>query len=85
MFRQNSFVLPVQWLEYSVDVIEIVLFQYMRDHWASHNTIFGTTVTIENVTATIVDDQKDHLWFREIGDESVEPDEKYSTVVLIVF
>lgn len=69
-------ILPNDWQVYSNDVIEIVLYNDIKTQWNNYRTLHGTFITIENVTAEMIDHQR-QFWFRRINDINNDPDGTY--------
>lgn len=74
--------LPKKWLVYSQALLEVILYNNIRDHWKCYNTFTGTTVEINGVSAAIVD-YHDILWFRLLSEDYYfEPNDKYFIMYL---
>lgn len=74
-------ILPEEWLTYSYDQLEAILYNSICASWNSYETLSGVIFTLRGIRTMIVD-YNDQLWFRRINDTQNEPNRDYFMLYL---
>nr|ACE75450.1 conserved hypothetical protein [Glyptapanteles indiensis] len=68
-----AIIVPRPWYYYPEFLVRLIVHSHLLESWEQRHSLFGVTITLENVTAISEDYILNILWFRTTTDVSDNP------------